>query len=57
MDDKHKPPIVNETSTSVAGINTPPDGENHFPTDMVSEAVEEMMDRVRDTFQGEETRD
>jgi|GEM_PF-1407964 hypothetical protein len=42
----------NETSNTVAGINTPKDHESSGPLDMVSEAVEEMVDNVQHTFDG-----
>ena len=45
--------IYNETSNTAAGINTPKDHESTSPTDMVSGAVEEMVDKVERTFGGD----
>ncbi|MCM3626753.1 hypothetical protein M3194_05185 [Paenibacillus glycanilyticus] len=42
----------NETSNTVAGINTPKDHEDSGPLDMVSEAVEEIVDNVQHKFDG-----
>ena len=44
--------IYNETSNTVAGINTPKDHEESSPLDMVSGAVEEIVDNVQRTFRG-----
>ncbi|GMK45493.1 hypothetical protein [Paenibacillus glycanilyticus] len=44
--------FYNETSNTVAGINTPKDHEDSGPLDMVSEAVEEFMENVQHTFDG-----
>lgn len=45
----------NETSNTAAGINTPRDHEDYGPLDMVSDAVEEMVDNVEHAFDGNET--
>ena len=42
----------NETSNTVAGINTPKEREDASPLDMVDGAVEEMVDKLRDDFGG-----
>jgi hypothetical protein len=42
--------IYNETSNTVAGINTPKVNEKSSPLDMVNGAVEEMVDNVQRTF-------
>ncbi|KRE49654.1 hypothetical protein [Paenibacillus sp. Soil522] len=42
--------IYNETSNTVAGVNTPKDNEKSSPLDLVSGAVEEMVDNVQRTF-------
>ncbi|MGO4109704.1 hypothetical protein [Paenibacillus sp. YAF4_2] len=42
--------MYNETSNTVAGINTPKNHENTGPLDMVSEAVEEIVDHVQQSF-------
>jgi hypothetical protein len=43
----------NETSNTVAGINTPADHEDSSPTDMVSGVVEKIVDNIQETFQGQ----
>ncbi|UQZ81776.1 hypothetical protein SK3146_00932 [Paenibacillus konkukensis] len=45
--------LFNETSYTVAGINTPADQENCTATDMLSDAVAEMMNRIEEDFIGE----
>ncbi|WP_246028059.1 hypothetical protein [Paenibacillus xylaniclasticus] len=45
-------PINNETANTAAGINTPKNHEDSSPTDLMSEAVSEMMDKVQRTFDG-----
>jgi hypothetical protein len=45
-----KTDLYNETSNTAAGINTPADRQDKSPTDMLSEAVQEGMDRLRETF-------
>ncbi|EFM11336.1 conserved hypothetical protein [Paenibacillus curdlanolyticus YK9] len=40
----------NETSNTAAGINTPKDHEDSGPIDMISEAIEEIVDNVQHTF-------
>ncbi|REE78727.1 hypothetical protein A8990_1242 [Paenibacillus taihuensis] len=40
----------NETSNTAAGINTPRDHESFGPLDMLSDAVEEMVDNVQHSF-------
>jgi hypothetical protein len=42
----------NETSNTVAGINTPVDHEDTAATDMVSGAVEKIVDNIQEAFQG-----
>ncbi|HTG72091.1 MAG TPA: hypothetical protein VL921_22740 [Candidatus Udaeobacter sp.] len=49
--------IYNETSNTVAGINTPKENEKSSPLDMVSGAVEEMVDHVQRTFEGSQQPD
>lgn len=49
--------IYNETSNTVAGINTPKDNEKSSPLDMVSGAVVEMVDHVQRTFGGNQHSD
>ncbi|UUZ95028.1 hypothetical protein LJK87_11265 [Paenibacillus sp. P25] len=46
--------VYNETSNTAAGINTPPDQEDCTATDMISEAVEQMMDEIQHTFIGDD---
>jgi hypothetical protein len=43
-----------QTAFEVAGIPTPPGQEKTTPTDLVSGAVEIIMDRIQHTFQGNE---
>jgi len=42
----------NETSNTEAGINTPKDREGIAATDMISGAVQEIVDHVQRTFEG-----
>jgi hypothetical protein len=42
--------ITNQTAFGVAGIPTPSDQEDVSPTDMISGAVEEIMDNIQGTF-------
>ncbi|WP_336790279.1 hypothetical protein [Paenibacillus sp. MMO-177] len=49
--------FYNETSNTVAGINTPKDHESYGPLDMVSEAVEEFMENVQHAFDGHHERE
>ncbi|MFC4811461.1 hypothetical protein [Paenibacillus sp. GCM10023250] len=42
--------MYNETSNTVAGINTPKDHEGCGPIDMVSDAIEAIVDNVQHTF-------
>jgi hypothetical protein len=35
-------------------IPTPPEDESKAPTDAISEAVEEMVDKIQDTFDGDD---
>jgi hypothetical protein len=43
--------ITNQTAFGVAGIPTPSDQEDVSPTDMISGAVEEMMDNIQGTLE------
>jgi hypothetical protein len=43
--------ITDQTAFETAGIPTPPDQEAITPTDMVSEAVEEIMDNIRKAYE------
>ncbi|GLX66603.1 hypothetical protein [Paenibacillus glycanilyticus] len=49
--------IYNETSNTVAGINTPKDHEGSGPIDMISDAVEKIVDNVEHTFDGHHHKD
>jgi hypothetical protein len=49
--------IYNETSNTAAGINTHKNHGRSGPLDMVSGAVEEMVDEVRQTFEGDQQPD
>jgi hypothetical protein len=42
----------NDTSNTAAGINTPANHENSAPTDMVSDAVEQIVDHIQEAFEG-----
>ncbi|XEC97223.1 hypothetical protein AB6A23_12095 [Paenibacillus tarimensis] len=54
---RKKKELYNEISNQIAGINTPPEREDNFPTDMLSEAVEQMMDNIQATIvEGKEPR-
>ncbi|WP_192894558.1 hypothetical protein [Paenibacillus contaminans] len=44
--------ITEQTAFETAGIPTPPDQENIAATDMISEAVEEMIDHLEHSFEG-----
>jgi len=44
--------MYNKTSNTVAGINTPKDHEDSGPTDMVSDAVGQIVDNVQHSFDG-----
>ncbi|QHT59134.1 hypothetical protein GXP70_03595 [Paenibacillus lycopersici] len=46
--------MYNETSNTAAGINTPKNHEGYGPLDMISDAVEEIVDNVQHTFQHED---
>ncbi|MFE5317790.1 hypothetical protein ACFQ88_03665 [Paenibacillus sp. NPDC056579] len=45
--------IYNETTNTAGGITTPADQEDCASTDMISNAVAEMMDRIQEDFIGE----
>lgn len=45
-----QPDLYNETSNTAAGINTPSDRQDKSPTDMLSEAVREGMDQLKEAF-------
>lgn len=45
--------IYNDTTNTAGGITTPADQENCASTDMISGAVEEMMDRIQKDFIGD----
>ncbi|MBW7459964.1 hypothetical protein ACFOLF_15850 [Paenibacillus sepulcri] len=46
------PDYYNATSNTEAGINTPRDREDIAVTDMISEAVGEMVDNIQHSFEG-----
>jgi UDP-glucose 6-dehydrogenase len=45
--------ITDQTAFQIAGIPTPPDQQDCAATDMLSEAVENIMDNLQKEFQGE----
>jgi len=47
-----KDDYYNETSNTVAGINTPKEREDASPLDMIDGAVEQMVDKLQDDFGG-----
>lgn len=44
---------LNETSNTAAGINTPPDQQDIAATDMLDEFVEQTMENIQHTFDGD----
>lgn len=44
--------LTEQTAFETAGIPTPPNQENIAATDMISEAVEEMLDHIEHSFEG-----
>lgn len=48
-----KPDLYNEISYSAAGINTPADQEDCTATDMISDAVEQIMDNIQGAVLGD----
>ncbi|MBP1156066.1 MULTISPECIES: hypothetical protein [unclassified Paenibacillus] len=44
---------LNETSNTIAGINTPPDRQDCAATDMLNDFVEKTMDNIQHTFEGD----
>ncbi len=46
--------VYNETSNTMAGINTPTDQEDVTPTDLISETVEKTMDNIQKDLVGED---
>lgn len=54
---KDRADYYNETSNTAAGINTPPENENIAATDMLSDAVEQIVDNVSRAFGNDEPED
>ncbi|WP_281888002.1 hypothetical protein [Paenibacillus sp. YYML68] len=50
-----KDSYYNETTNTIAGINTPPDHPDIAATDSLSEFVETMMDNIQHTFDDSDT--
>ncbi|WP_248925737.1 hypothetical protein [Paenibacillus hamazuiensis] len=48
--------LFNETSNTAAGINTPEDQQDCTATDLLSDAVEEMIDNIEEEFTGKRTK-
>ncbi|PYI55776.1 hypothetical protein [Paenibacillus flagellatus] len=48
-----QPDVYNETTNTAGGITTPANQQDVSPTDLLAEAVEEGMDRLRQTFEDE----
>jgi len=49
-----RPDKPNETSNTVAGINTPASREDNAATDPIAGAVEAIMDNLQQAVQGDE---
>ncbi|SDW65065.1 hypothetical protein [Paenibacillus sp. CF384] len=47
----------NRTSNTAAGINTPLDHQDTSPLDMISHAIEEIVDNVQHAFDGADNND
>ncbi|RAP74559.1 hypothetical protein [Paenibacillus montanisoli] len=55
--DDHYDEYYNETSNTAAGINTPRDHEDTSPLDLISHAIEEIVDNVQHAFDNDDDND